>query len=342
MIKELRLPSSITRFTIENHTGLTANNFSMGTYEYDTTLPYEQQKIGAGNGKYINDYSKIASLKVINTPIDTYEMVINAGNLEEYCLRDINWTITADNAQYCMRKNSSDLTPEQIRSYYIYNSTSKEYELWDKDTYPTGGVFLYEKVQMLNADKKVVSIPALDYLMTKNILDGTSHAEALTGTITIDIEGASAVELEIYQKYVDIYPDVKIKYGPKMSVEGANRVNFYYTEYTEGVDPEKLTPYFSVLTAKQESTLAQLVNTELFTPPSKTPTNYYEYIFTGCWYDVVSGKIYFQDNGNYNTPEDMIYDLFSFVRPNTDMHLFPIFQEGTRFYEVQLMRDDGS
>jgi hypothetical protein len=201
---------------------------------------------------------------------------------------------------------------------------------------------LYEKVQMLNANKKVVSIPALDYLMTKNILDGTSHAEALTGTITIDIEGASAVELEIYQKYVDTYPDVKIKYGPKMSVEGANRINFYYTEYTEGVDPEKLTPYFSVLTAKQESTLAQLVNTELFTPPSKTPTNYYEYIFTGCWYDVVSGKIYFQDNGNYNTPEDMVYDLFSFVRPNTDMHLFPIFQEGTRFYEVQLMRDDGS
>ena len=343
ILKELRLPPSITSLTIDSHSTLTADNFSMGGYEYDLTLPYEDQKIGAGNGHYVNDFSNLMSIKVIDTPIDTYEIVTHASNLEEYCLRGVDWKITANDTQYCIRRNSNDLTPEKIRTYYIYNPQTKTYELWGKDTYPTdSGVYLYERFDMVDSSGKIVCIPALEYLTTRSVIDSTRHAEALTGTITIDIPGTSANELELYQKYVDIYPDITIKYGSNVNVEGAFRINFFYTEYVSTIDPNKLTPYFSVLTANQEKTLAELVNTNAFAPPAKTPTNYIEYSFTGRWIDATTNKVYFQDNGNYYPPENVVYELFSITRPNANMNLFPVFEAYTRQYEVIFYDDKGN
>jgi hypothetical protein len=139
------------------------------------------------------------SIKVIDTPIDTYEIVTHASNLEEYCLRGVDWKITSNDTQYCIRRNSNDLTPEKIRTYYIYNPQTKTYELWGKDTYPTdSGVYLYERFDMVDSSGKIVCIPALEYLTTRSVIDSTRHAEALTGTITIDIPGTSANELELY------------------------------------------------------------------------------------------------------------------------------------------------
>jgi hypothetical protein len=93
ILEELRLPTSITSLTIDSHKELKADGFSIGTYEYDTSLEYKDQKIGAGNGRYINDFSKLLSIKIIDTPIDTYEMVTHASNLDKYCLRGVDWKI---------------------------------------------------------------------------------------------------------------------------------------------------------------------------------------------------------------------------------------------------------
>jgi hypothetical protein len=39
-----------------------------------------------------------------------------------------------------------------------------------------------------------------------------SHAEALTGTVTISIPGVTVSEYDIYEKYHNYYPDLNIVY----------------------------------------------------------------------------------------------------------------------------------
>jgi hypothetical protein len=52
---------------------------------------------------------------------------------------------------------------------------------------------------MLDAENNIKFIPVLDFLWTINPITGlNSHAEALTGKININIEGAKVNELEIY------------------------------------------------------------------------------------------------------------------------------------------------
>jgi hypothetical protein len=79
----------------------------MGPYEYDTTLDIKDQKIGAGNGRYINNFSSIANLKVVDTPINTYEIVRGAPSLETYYLHGIDWTLNeVDPDTYCRRPST--------------------------------------------------------------------------------------------------------------------------------------------------------------------------------------------------------------------------------------------
>lgn len=335
MITELRIPASIGALTIESHEGLTAENFSMGTYEYDASLPYADIKIGNGNGKYVNDFSHLTSLKVVNTPIDTYEIVTNAGNLEGYCLRNINWNITKNDTQYCIRYNSGDLTAEQIRSYYTYNKDSG-YTLWGQDTYPTAdGVYLYERFDMV-VDNKIVCIPALEFLMSKSIIDSAKPAEALTGQIHINIAGAAANELEIYQRYVATYPDLQITYGDDVTVEGAYRVNFYYADIDSinaGAKVEELSPYFSVLTGGDDS-LKEIITNSDFANPNKGSTSTKVYTFVGVWTDVKTGTKYYQDEFY---PESLPDEhkgaiAFSEAYPEANMDLVPHFSSQNRIY----------
>ena len=335
MITELRLPTSITALTIDSHEGLTKDNFSLGGYTYDEATP----EIGKGNGAYTNDYSKLTSLKVINTPIDTYAIVKSAGNLEEYCLRNINWEITDVDTQYCIRYKNADLTPEQIRSYYTYNSTTKQYEIWGQDTYPTTeGVYLYERFDMVK-DGKIVCIPVLEYLMSKSLIDSTKHAEALTGTIKINVAKADGGkyqvnELELYRRYIDTYPDVALTYGANVEVEGAHRVNFYYVDI-DNIVPETgvtgLSPYFSVLTAGDES-LATITAKDGFNTPNKGSTATETFRFLGIWTDVNTGNKYYHDDQYPAGLEDAT--AFSAAFPSDDMDLVPHFEASARSYTI--------
>ncbi len=221
LLNELRLPSNVTDIKIDSHSALTDNGFTLGRYIYDENHKDKNGYVTmGGNGHYENDFTGIQKLYVVDTPIDTYSMVSQAGNLSEYYLRGINWTITADDTQYCVR--TRDEFDESITYYYYEDGRYIEYT---GSEYPAD-YSLYEKFTLLDANKKVTCIPVLEYLQTKTFMAGTKHGEALTGTITLKIAGASADELEIYERYIDIFPDVKIKYED-MTVEGASKINFY-------------------------------------------------------------------------------------------------------------------
>ena len=331
MVSELRLPSTVTTIDIDTHSALTVENFSIGGYDYNGGT-----KIGE-KGYYTNDFSKIKKLFVIDTPIDTYEMVRQAGNLEAYYLRGINWNITADDTQYCAR-SQSEYDPN--KTYYYYDSVNGRYLRYTGTSYPAEGK-LYEKLTMLE-NGKVVCIPVLEYLQTKDLKNGVNgHAEALSGTITLDIDGASADELEIYQRYAKIYPEVKIKYSGRMDVEGAYRINFYRIDVDSlnGGDLSDIEPYFSALTDGSYS-LAELINNPAFSEPVKSSTNTTNYTFSRTWYDWADSQqtVYYQDN--CESIEEDCETLFSKVYPSKNMNLVPKFSSSVRYYTVNFYNYD--
>lgn len=359
LLTELRLPTSVHRVQIEGHSGLTDAGFSLGGYSYGPN-----NKIGGEGGSYTNDFSDVTELYIVNTPINTYNILKEAEQLDGYYLQGINWNITTvDPDQYCKRTSSwkyvnadgetvtlGEAVPAGV--YYSYNIEDDSYELYNETTYPTGD-FLYEKFSMIK-DNKVVCIPMLEQLQTKNLLKGSKHAEALAGTITINLDVLAngtkiqVNELELYRRYAEIYPNISISYGSNMDVEGASRINFYRidSETMSGMNIADAEPYFSTLTAKDTYTLAQLIDTNAFVNPVKNPIVSHTYTFTGRWIDWAdpAKQVYYQDtvkvqDGFKKENGDL---LFSTFKPSGQMQLVPIFKVDVRQYQVTLYDYDGS
>jgi hypothetical protein len=55
------------------------DNFTCGYYEYADGEDLMT------NGHYVNDFSKLKTIIINNTPIDSYEIAKKASSLEEYC-----------------------------------------------------------------------------------------------------------------------------------------------------------------------------------------------------------------------------------------------------------------
>lgn len=330
IIEELRLPTTIKNITINSHNSLKAENFSIGSYNYNGGEKIGQKdENGKLIGNYVNNFSEISKLYVVDTPIDTYEMVRQAKNLTEYYLKGINWIITEDDTQYCVRlKNEYDPN----KTYYYYQNG--EYILYEDTEYPSD-MSLYEKFTMLNENNKVVCIPVLEYLQTKAFMEGTKHGEALSGIITISIAGATANELEIYEKYVKTFPNVKIQYS-NMDVENAYTINFYRIDVDTLGDNgtlQGIEPYFSTLTGGNYL-LSELINTPSFELPQKTASTTQTFEFSGVWLDWNDNKkVYYQDNAGFDPPQED-YIAFSEIKPTSNMNLVPKFKTSTRIYTV--------
>jgi hypothetical protein len=93
--------------------------FSYGDYEYNNDTEIGQEN---GNGKYRNNYSTLKILDIINTPIDTYEMVRQSNVLTEYRLKDVEWEITSTDTQYCKR-NKEYYEKNPSLQYYQYKNS---------------------------------------------------------------------------------------------------------------------------------------------------------------------------------------------------------------------------
>lgn len=322
VIEELRLPATTTQIKIVSHSNLKDSGFSIGSYNYGTA-----NKIGEGIG-YVNDFSNITELYVVDTPINTYPMVLDSTKtLTGYYLQGFNWTIEAANEMYC-RLNSTEFVSGN--SYYEYiggKYESRIFTNWPADDN------IYKLVSMKEGEN-IVNIPVLDYLYTKTYMDGTTATDALNGIITINVEG-KADELALYKKYNAMYPNVKIEYGAKVTVTNAIRVSFYRidkkTLEESGSSLAGIEPYFTTLTAPNTYTIAELIGDDL-TPPIKSASNTMVYTFTGRWYDWNDDKkIYYQEG--YGLSGDRMFASF---KPNgKDMLLVPEFSESVRKYTVK-------
>lgn len=352
VLTELRLPNTIPTFKIVGHKNLTNENFSMGTYEYGP-----DNLIGGEGGRYVNDFSRIQYLEVIDTPIDTYAIADGAKNLLSYNLHGINWTITEEKDQYC--KRTSDWTyidengetktlKDKVPAGYYYLSNG-QYIPYESDTFPTDDDYLHEKVsmtEMRGEDRFITCIPLLERLLTLNTTnEAPPHNEALSGTITINVPNTSVVELEIYDKYRSIYPNVVIKYGDNVNVEEASTVNFYPgtadNEYVESVGGvEGLTPAHFSLTAKNAHTLQELIGDY---KPVKVQTIANTFEFTGQWVDWAdpAKTVYYQFVEGHPIPSGKEAFSFANFKPEKDMDLVPVFQTHVRKYVITLYDYDG-
>lgn len=325
VIKELRLPATVTQLKIVSHSQLKDEGFSIGSYNYGSA-----NKIGEGVG-YVNDFSNLTELYIVDTPINTYPMILDSTKtLSGYYLQGFDWTIEDANEMYC-RLNSKEFVSGN--TYYEYINgvyQSRTFTNWPADDN------IYKLVSMKNGDN-IVNIPVLDYLYTKTYMAGTTVADALNGTITINVSG-SADELALYQKYNAMYPNVKIKYGSKVTVTNAIRVSFYRVDKKtleeSGSSLSGIEPYFTTLTGPNTQTIAQLIGDDL-TPPIKSASNTRVYEFTGRWYDWNDNKtVYYQDEYFENKPD--ANKMFSTFKPNgKDMLLVPEFAESVREYTVK-------
>ena len=331
-IQELRLPSTIKSLYIDSHQNLQASKFSMGTYDYGS-----DDEIGGPTGRYVNDFTNLTDLCVINTPIDTYDIVTNAISLNSYYIHDFEWTLTnsANDTQYVSMPK--DTAPLEGTDYYMWNKDLKAYvkvgkvdkedsSLWPKFT---------EKITLVE-NGAITRIPVLEQLKTKTAKKGTSEvakASALVGTINIAAR-AKVNQFELYQKYHGTYPNVNLTYD----VEAIGADNFtpaytikFYNINNVTVETE---PHYTVLT-DGSYTLRELVSAEgpagfSMTAPVKQATNTKTYTFTGRW-KVVGTDTYYDQKGTD----------FDNLIPEEDLLLEPEYEEKDRVYQVNFYDYEG-
>lgn len=343
-LKELRLPATVTDLTIQDHPSLSSDNFSIGSYQYGPS-----QTIGE-DGNYINNFTLLKSINIQGTAINTYDIIKNSVLLEYYYLPDINWEITANDACYYPVTGTLDtgityyvneLNVETNTLYFV------EYDANNSDHVKK--VPKYQKVNFLDENNNIINIAPLDLLKHISPIAGVSKENALKGTITINIPNSKVDELMIYNKYKDIYPNVKILYGNNVSVDEAPEINFYRYGLVrvggiepsyDNIDISMLEPYYSVFTDGNTYLSDITYNTDKFINPTMSSTNEKEYAFTGEWVDFNDDNRtkYYQDN-IIQSP-DNVGKQFSDFKPTKDMDLIPIFDENTHYYTIKFFPVD--
>jgi hypothetical protein len=72
ILQELRLPAMSSLY-IQSHPLLTDDTFTFGYYDYSA-----ENEVYPENGHWVNDFSKLMKIQVVDTNIDTYNIVCNA------------------------------------------------------------------------------------------------------------------------------------------------------------------------------------------------------------------------------------------------------------------------
>lgn len=328
-LQELRLPSTVTKLMINSHRLLTNDNFTIGSWVYESSN--EKRYVGV-DGHYENDFSKLTTISVVDTPIDTYSMVKQARFLESYCLQGIDWTLdNATDSFYCKPDETSAVGG---KTYYIYDKDEQAYRVaTDTDT----DFSKYRELVALVEDGKVARVPVLEFLKTRaSEMDGVSidQKDALVGTITINVD-ASVSEYDIYNRYHGIYPNLEIKYDGDAKVDKAYTIKFYTTDDYSSINDDTKTHYEVLTDGKTD--LATLVsasgpNGAAIIAPVKTSTATKTYTFTGKW------------TAHYNSTSEIWdeSDFASKIPSGYDYVLTPIYQEATRKYTLYFYQDDDS
>ena len=357
-IRELRLPTSINKLTINTHPHLTKENFSIGSYQYGT-----DNRIG-GNGHYLNDYTQLTYLTIINTPIDSYDMVCGASNLEGYYFEGFNWDIEGEEKdnQYLP---TLDATPQEGKTYYTWSVSDKAYIPATKEQFEANPTRMKEKYCLIE-NGEIIRIPILDYLYTKAPKKdeiSVTRESALTGTITIKAP-ARVNQFDLYCKYNKKYPNVTINYDED-SIGSQNLIKAYTVEFFNSseinVNSEAYhkvltdgTYTFRELTNKipaEEGDKASPAGIDLVSP-TKASTSDTNFIFTNKWKAYITttdedGKAIITELKD-DSGKEVIFDFsveddnnFKY-KPTQDLKLQPIYTPETRLYSIKFYSHDAT
>jgi hypothetical protein len=330
ILKELRLPTSISKLNINSHQYLTDDKFSLGTYQYGPS-----GKIGEADGQYVDDFGYLTEICITNTPINTYRMVSNAVSLEAYYFEGFTWDIlgTDNDTQYVTSKDETYIADKE---YYIWNENSGAYVRASEADFTSQRNYIREQRKLVE-NGAINSIPILDYLMDKTPKkDGVtvSQQSALSGKIIIKVPNAKVNQFALYKKYQKEFPAVEIAYDENIigsdNLIKAHKIEFFNTPNITAENEA----YYTVLTDGTYS-LKQLVAADgpanaALQIPSMQATNTIVYVFSGKWKEVGTNNIYNMDDNTFN-----------FV-PDRDMRLEPIYNETPRTYPIKFFDHNGT
>lgn len=341
-LKELRLPSTITSLSINSHKGLAAEGFSLGSYDYGDGMAIctynPENKTFTGEGQYSNDFSGLLKIQIVDTPIDSYEILSQAVSLNEYYVKDFEWEITdKDDCQYIY---TNDDVPKANKEYYVWDNGNKQFKKITGDELSQEWSRAREKCSLV-VNGQITKIPILEQLLTKQAvynnenlsnINGYPGANGLIGTIKISVN-AKVNEFNLYQKYQSYFPNVKFEFNVGVDDDGksnlspAYTIEFYNIKYAEG-----LLPYYTVLSDGTKN-LKFLTSsggpTGMALPsPEKAETNTHRYTFLNKWKDISTGE--------FITSAE-----FASTTPTKDMKLEAVYEEQDRKYTIHFHKHDG-
>lgn len=341
-LKELRLPATISNLVINSHSAL--DKFSMGTYNYKN--PDDLREEMTDESRYVEDYTQLSNVTIIDTPIDSYKILRTAANLNDFNIQGFKWTIDEDDSQYI---STDDTEADSDKTYYVWNDEDKTYEsfvgVWPtKDGSPVVQALVLEKVDLVEGGQ-ITRIPLLDKLI--KLREGKNDiATKLNGVITINIK-AKVNEYAIYEKYHGIIPNVVFKYGSKAEVTQAYRLKFYNLNKfptQEEIANGTYNVYYEVPCdselAEQYKKLNYLVsaagpNGIAIKAPTKMSTPEFEYEYAGTWQ---MQKL----DDNYNANASGVTTSLGDEVVDGDYVFIPNYIEKARQYEVIFHEHDGA
>lgn len=180
----------------------------------------------------------------------------------------------------------------------------------------------------------ITGIKLLDELHTlKPYTNSATHAESLTGTLTVDVGDYTIDEFTLYDIYNKIYPNLKIKYISS-GLQKAYTINFYNSEIVLGE------PYYSVL-SNGSATLAYLISDEgpngiALTEPVKVADNENVYKFSGNWVVAASA------DDSFSVGQKVPQTSFGNYKPEGDITFTASYTSSPREYSIVLYDDDGT
>ena len=184
-------------------------------------------------------------------------------------------------------------------------------------------------------NNEIIAINILERLYNDLVpYDGiNSHAEALTGSLIVNVGNYNINEYALYNKYYKQYPNLNITYI-STGLQNASMIKFYNSETIIGE------PYYTVLTDGTE-TLAKLISAEgpngvALTTPIKMADKQYNYHFNDLWTvaEAEEGSI-LEFGKKYNQND---FDKYT---PNKNISFVANFSTTPTLYDVIFYDSDG-